>query len=287
MNVPATFCRISRQKDSGYKRYPGRAVYVTEWTFRDNLSSPARIRYSLVRRFFGRIGLVAIAAAAVTSAQDFRSPLIVSPYSVSFGEMQVGKPSSPQAVTIVNTGASPVLIKGIAVRGDFTQSNNCPTPPAALATNDTCQIQVAFTPSAAETCSGTLTISHDAAGSALTVTLGGTGVLAGSEITVSPSSLEFPDQKIGTRSAPQTVTVSNPGEMRALISNIDVDGDFTIMPSSTCVSLGGPLAANVSCTVVVTFTPLAPGKREGKVTLTDDAKNSPQTVQLTGMGSAL
>ena len=32
--------------------------------------------------------------------------------------------------------------------------------------------------------------------------------------------------------------------------------------------------------------PLAPGEREGKVKFTDDAKNSPQSVQLTGMGSA-
>jgi hypothetical protein len=230
--------------------------------------------------------VAAVFAAVLASGQDFRSPLILSPYSVSFGERQAGEASPPQTVTVVNIGASPVHITSIAITGDYTQTNDCPAPPAALAKNDACQIQIVFKPSAAENCSGVLTVSHDAAGSALRATLSGTGVLAGSEIMVSPSSLEFPDQKIGTRSAPQTLTVSNPGEIRALISNIDADGDFTIMPSSTCLVLGGYLAAKANCTVVVTFTPLGLGERKGKVKFTDDAKNSPQTVPLTGMGSA-
>jgi hypothetical protein len=225
-------------------------------------------------------------AAVLASAQDFRSPLILSSYSVAFGERQAGESSPPQTVTVVNIGPSPVHITSIAITGDYTQTNDCPEPPAALAKNDACQIKIVFKPSAVENRSGVLTVSQDAAGSGLTAALSGTGVLAGSEIMVSPSSLEFPDQKIGTRSAPQTVTVSNPGEIRALISNIDADGDFTIMPSSTCLGLGGHLAAKASCTVVVTFTPLGLGEREGKVKFTDDAKNSPQTVPLTGMGSA-
>jgi hypothetical protein len=239
------------------------------------------------KRWFPWARFLALPAVAVTfsSSQDFRSPLVLSPYSVSFGEVQVGKMSPPQSVTLVNTGVSPVQISNIAVKGDFTQTNNCPAPPASLAKNDTCAIQVVFKPSAAEIRSGALTISQDAIGSPLTVALNGTGTLGGSEVAIAPSSLNFPAQKVGTRSAPQDITISNAGKKALVISNVDVDGDFTIMPSSTCETLYGALSASASCRVVVTFTPLGAGKRDGRVTFTDDAENSPQIVPLTGSGS--
>ena len=224
-------------------------------------------------------------AVAFASPQDFRSPLVLSPYSVSFGEVQVGKTTPPQTVTIVNTSASTVHITNIALTRHFTQTNNCPTPPASLAKNDSCQIQVVFEAAAAESYSGLLAVYHDAKGSPLTVGLAGAGALGGWEIAVSPSSLNFPEQKVGTPSVPQTIAVSNTGTKPLLISNISVAGDFTIMPSSTCELLDGPLAVKSSCTAVVTFTPLGAGRRDGRVTITDDAENSPLTVQLTGTGS--
>ena len=87
---------------------------------------------------------------------------------------------------------------------------------------------------------------------------------------------------MGTPSSPQTITLSNVGKRALLISSIDTDGDFTIMPSSTCETLQGYLLADSSCTVVVRFTPLGVGKRDGCVTFTDDAENNPQSVILTG-----
>ncbi len=223
-------------------------------------------------------------AVASASPQNFRSPLILSPYSVSFGEVQVGKASPSQTVTLLNTGGALAHMTTIAVTGDFSQTNTCPAPPGALGRNETCQIEVVFKPSAAAPCSGSLTISHDAAGSPLTVALSGTGVLGGSEVAISPSFLDFPEQTVGTRSAPQSVIVSNTGKKPLLISNIDIDGDFTIMPQSTCETLYGTLAANANCTVAVTFTPLGTGKRDGRITMTDDAEKSPQIVPLTGVG---
>ena len=268
------------------ERRGGQYLVPRNGTFEENLNRATRSRKSSSQRCLSWVGLLALPVAlAFASPQDFRSPLILSPYSVSFGYAQVGKTSPPQAVTLVNTGVLPVHVTAVSVTGDFTQTNDCPVPPASLAKNDACQIQIVFRPSAGNLCSGTLTVSHDAAGSALTVLVSGTGTSGAAETEVSPSSLDFHDQKIGTPSAPQIITLSNPGKAPAFVSNIDAGGDFTIMPSSTCMQLDGPLAANSNCTVIVTFTPLGSGKREGRVAITDNAEKSPQIISLTGTGS--
>ena len=47
--------------------------------------------------------------------------------------------SSAVAITLTNSGSSPLTISGIAVAGtdpgDFGQTNNCPVSPASLAVN--------------------------------------------------------------------------------------------------------------------------------------------------------
>jgi hypothetical protein len=273
--------RLGTLTDFGKKRFQPRNG-ISKY----NLNRAIHTKSNPFRRWFALAGLLAASVAtAFASPQDFRSPLILSPYSVSFGDIQKGKASSLQAITVLNIGVDPLHITHIAVTGDFSQTNNCPAPPAALGTNDACEIQIVFKPSSPESCSGAVTVSHDAAAGPLTVVLSGKGVLGGSEISISPPSVTFRGQKVGTGSAPQTVTVSNPGEAQAVISNIDVSGDFIVMPGSTCVRLDGPLTTNSSCTLVLAFTPVAPGKREGQVTITDNAEQSPQTVPLAGIGS--
>ena len=218
------------------------------------------------------------------SAQDFRSSLIRAPYSLSFGEVPVGKASDPQTITLLNTGTAGVQINKIAVTGDFSQTNNCPVPPAQLAHNQTCGIEVTFKSSSAAPALGTGSVFHDGSAIPLTVSLSGAGTLSVPTAKIYPSALDFPEQKTGPPRAPQTVTISNSGRRPLRVSSIDVDGDFTIMPSSTCESLSGSLAPDASCSAVVIFTPLGAGKRDGQITFTDDAEDSPQHVALSGIG---
>jgi hypothetical protein len=53
--------------------------------------------------------------------------------------------------------------------------------------------------------------------------------------------------------------------------------------TNTC---GSSLAAGTHCTISVTFTPLASGSRTASVSITDNASGSPQTVSLSGTGTA-
>src|SRR5438270_144035 len=91
--------------------------------------------------------------------------------------------------------------------------------------------------------------------------------------SVSPTSLTFGSQTVGTTSAAQTVTLT--------ITSIVASGDFAA--SNTC---GGSLAAGGNCSISVTLTPTASGTRTGSLSVTDNATGSPQTVSLTGTGSS-
>jgi hypothetical protein len=110
----------------------------------------------------------------------------LTPTTLSFPAQTVNATSTPQTVTLTNTGtAGAVTISGIATTGDFEQTNNCA---ASLAANTACTISVIFTPSATRTRTGTLTVADNAWNSPQTVSLTGMGVEASIAITsVNPS----------------------------------------------------------------------------------------------------
>ena len=66
----------------------------------------------------------------------------------------------------------------------------------------------------------------------------------------------------------------------ALMSGAN-SGDFSFNNGCTAAAY----AVNTACIIGVTFTPPAIGTRAATLTITDDAPNSPQTVQLSGLGA--
>ncbi len=105
-------------------------------------------------------------------------------------------------------------------------------------------------------------------------------------VSLSPTSLNFGSQNVGTSSAAQTVTLTNSGNAALTINGLAVSGtnaaDFA--ETTTCPLTPSTLAAHGSCTIRVTFTPSASGTRSGTVSITDSASDSPQSLSLTGVG---
>jgi len=99
-------------------------------------------------------------------------------------------------------------------------------------------------------------------------------------LNVSPTSLTFGSQAVGTSSAAQYITLNNAGNA-TLTFSASFTGDYAFAGSGTC---GSSVAPGASCTISVKFTPTAAGTRTGTLKLTDSAPNSPQTVLLTGTG---
>ncbi len=101
-----------------------------------------------------------------------------------------------------------------------------------------------------------------------------------SALTISPARLEFAGHRLGSSSSAKTVKVTNGSGVTAIITGMSTTGDFA--QTSTC---GARLAALDTCTISITFKPSAGGKLTGRLTLNDDAMNSPQLVDLSGKGN--
>ncbi len=106
-------------------------------------------------------------------------------------------------------------------------------------------------------------------------------------VNFSAPTLPFGSQSVGTTSGPQTETVTNNGAANLTISMVTIGGtnasDFA-NSADTCT--GATVTPNNTCTVSVTFTPSGTGSRSASLDFTDNASSSPQTVNLTGTGTA-
>ena len=104
-------------------------------------------------------------------------------------------------------------------------------------------------------------------------------------VALSAAALTFASTTVGVTSAAQTVTVTNTGTAALTISGVAVSGAnaSSFAETTTC---GSVLAAGGSCAVSVTFTPAAAGAASAAVSITDNASGSPQSVTLSGTGTA-
>jgi uncharacterized protein (TIGR03437 family) len=206
----------------------------------------------------------------------------LSPTSLTFGSVVYLKTSTPQAVTLTNTGGAALNITSVVITSananDFTQTNDCGN---LVPAGETCTFTVTFTPHWTGPRTASLKITDSANGSPHMVSLTGTGIV---KFTFSSASLTFPSTPLGTSSAAQTVTVTNP---TAAATSIGIavtgnnSGDFT--QESTC---GTSLAVGASCIITVTFTPAVAGTRSATLSITGGDPASPQTVALSGTGSS-
>jgi len=118
---------------------------------------------------------------------------------------------------------------------------------------------------------------HDSTGAPISL------LLQDDSLGLSPASLSFSAQLIGTASGAKTATLTNTGFSALAISSIAIAGtgaaDFG--QSGTC---GSGLTARSSCTVNISFTPTQIGPRTASLIVTDDAAGSPQSVALSGIG---
>ena len=199
----------------------------------------------------------------------------LAPTSLSFGNQTLNTPSATQPVTLTNSGTATLNITTIAASAQYSQTNTCG---ASVAAGANCTITVTFTPTAAGSQPGTITVTDNATGSPQTIPLAGTGVAPG--VNFSPTSLSFGNQNLNTTSAAQPITMTNGGASAVSITSIAASAPYA--QTNTC---GSSLAAGGNCTISVTFTPTVAGSQPGTITFTDSAAGSPQTVGLSGTGT--
>ncbi len=228
-----------------------------------------------------RAGTGPIEDAFVSKIGPLDAPAVaLTPPHLTFTDQATGTTSAAQTVTVTNAGSAPLTISSIAVSGDFGQTNTCGGGLAAGGAS--CTISATFTPTATGDLEGAVTLTDDAAGSPHVVSLKGTGVTPAPAVSLTPSSLTFPEQTVGTTSDPQTISLTNSGSADLTITEISTGGDFA--QSNDCPGTLGPGAG---CTITVTFTPTASGDFTTAVLVTSDAAGSPHAATLSGTGLAV
>jgi hypothetical protein len=104
-------------------------------------------------------------------------------------------------------------------------------------------------------------------------------LLQATTVALSPLTLSFADQIVGTASTAQTLTLTNSGTTALNIDGIAAGGSFS--QTNTCGSI---LAGGATCAIKVTFKPTAVGPYTAAVTVTGNAVGSPQSIPLSGTG---
>lgn len=206
----------------------------------------------------------------------------LSANSLKFGPLQINTASPAQTVTLMNTGGVTLYFTSLAVTGtnlaDFTETNTCGT---FVPVGANCTISVIFTPTAGGTRTASVSITDNATGSPQIISLTGTGVAP--VVSLSPTTLAFGNQAVGTTSTARKVTLQNTGPGALTINGIGVTGtnssDF--VETNTCNST---VAVGATCTITVTFHPTVPAARNASVAITDNGSGNPQAVALTGTG---
>jgi hypothetical protein len=102
----------------------------------------------------------------------------ISPTSLAFGNQVINTTTTPQPVTVTNTGGSDLLVNSVTIApAQFAFSGPSPT---TIGPGGQAVYNVTFTPLAAQTYSGSLTFNINASPATSTVTTAGTGVLGSS-----------------------------------------------------------------------------------------------------------
>jgi len=211
-------------------------------------------------------------------------PLVnLSQSTLAFGNQALGNTSGIQSATLANASPNSALtITSIVAHGDYALAStgtSCPYGGGSVSSRTICTIDVTFTPSLPGSDPNTVTITDNGWANPQTLVLTGTGTVPA--VGLSPLTLTFGNQSIGTRSASQSVSLVNTGSAALAIASITTDANF--VQTNTC---GSTLATSGSCTIEVTFTPTTVGPIAGTLTITDNAAGSPQSVTLTGTGTA-
>ena len=179
-----------------------------------------------------------------------------SPSTLVFGAQAAGTSSAPQTVGLTNSGNAVLNIQTVAVGGsrDFViGSGTTCTNGSSVAINGSCVIQVIFTSATSGQKSATLTITDNAPGSPQQISLAGTSSSAA--LSFSPTSVSFPAQFVGTSGLPQTLVVTNTGNVTLTITAVTSSAaDFGVLSNCT-----NPVAPGSNCTRGVFFSPTAGG----------------------------
>jgi hypothetical protein len=206
------------------------------------------------------------------------------PANVSFGSFCVGKPVSPQTLTLRSTGSATIHMAQrpeleMMAGSPFTLTRLAPADggyPTDLATNDEATVRVEPKPAlAAGAYVDHVTWLTDATNPRTKLEVSFVDDAGG----ISPGAVMFGMAEVKQSAEPQTVTVQNcaAGEMTLSAPVFDTPGEFRAI-----TAVPATLGPDESATITLVFTPQGTGARMAQMTI--PTSTGDLTVNLTGIG---
>jgi hypothetical protein len=200
--------------------------------------------------------------------------LALNPAAFNFGQVVKGSQGTAEVI-LSNTGTMPVPISVGSPTGGFSAQSNCGT---TLESKGSCTVTATFTPTSSngQVTGYGLPVTWGLGNEVVSVPATGDSVIG----TTSVSSLEFGDVVVdSTRS--KTFLLSNTGTAPLTMGVPMASASYTVSGDTAC---GQPIPVGQSCTLTVTYAPVALGAKQGTVTVPTNMGDLPVT--LTGTGTS-
>jgi Putative Ig domain/Abnormal spindle-like microcephaly-assoc'd, ASPM-SPD-2-Hydin len=206
---------------------------------------------------------------------------VVIAAAVAFGVVAVG---AQAAIALTRAELNGTQLR---VEGSGALPNHAVTvsPGSVVGSSDsTGAFKIEASPYSSSTCRVTVSDGTTSVSSSLSGCTPSTSNASAPAVSLAPGSLAFASQDTGTRSAPQSVAVTNTGTASLFINSAAVPNtlDFTVVGDG-CSGL--TLAPGGSCSVSIVFSPSQAGSLTASFVVTDNAPSSPQRVPLSGTGT--
>ncbi len=205
-----------------------------------------------MRRILSHVSCILLVLGSAVSVFGQTTDISSTPSSLAFGTVYVGKTSNSKALTINNlTKSGQIVINSVSFSCAGYGLASGLAPFTLGQTQKITHYSIFFQPTAAQSynCNFVLSLND---GTSLNVPLSGTGQTTSAVASVSPSTLTFSNQAVGSSSAGQTVTITNSGS-----SNLTLNA-ITLSPTSftsSNVTLPYTISPGASLPVSVFYTP--------------------------------
>jgi|HubBroStandDraft_1064217.scaffolds.fasta_scaffold00001_153 hypothetical protein len=204
----------------------------------------------LVSRFRTAFFLFLCASGALGAASAAAQSFTVSPSSIAYPHETVGLQSNCQPITVKNTGTTDLTVSSFSLTPLMIFQLQYGYAPHLLVPQQSDIFCIKFVPAAAQAYSGQLSVSIAGVSSPSIVTFTGTGVLTTAAASVTPNTLTFAPQPLGTTTS-QTVTVTNNGKAPFHLTSVTDEPPFGTSGYTSSVAI----EPGKSFSFDITFTP--------------------------------
>ena len=214
------------------------------------------------------------------TAADTRGHLSVSPWTLNFGNVDVGS-TITKSITMSATGASVTVASDLSSNSEFVLSGPVSVP-FTIPAGQSITFNVAFKPTGSGTVTGSMQLKSNASDSSVNVYFNGDGTTTtAGQLSISPSSVNFGNVNVGSTET-HAVTMSATGASVTVSSDASSSSHFVL----SGVSLPFTIPAGQSKSFNVGFTPTATGTVSGSLSFNSNAATAQVVESLTGTGTA-